>query len=133
MSLTRKDANQLKKGNYLLVDGAVCRVTSEPQHSKSGKHGHAKMRFDAENIYTGKKSSCTMPAGESVDVPNIEKRTGQVISKSTDSVTVMDAENFANFEVELPNDEEMKNQLATDQTVEYWIVMDKKLIVKIMS
>ncbi|HME55997.1 MAG TPA: translation initiation factor IF-5A [Candidatus Lokiarchaeia archaeon] len=133
MSVTRKDANQLKKGNYLLVDGEVCRVTSEPQHSKSGKHGHAKMRFDAENIYTGKKSSVVMPAGESVDVPNIEKRTGQVISKSADSVTVMDSENFTNFEVELPNDEEMKNQLAADQTVEYWLVMDKKVIVKIMS
>lgn len=133
MSVTRKDANQLKKGNYLLVDGEVCRITSEPQHSKSGKHGHAKMRFDAENIYTGKKSSVVMPAGESVDVPNIEKRTGQVISKSTDSVTVMDTENFTNFEVELPNDEEMKNNLAADQTVEYWLVMDKKVIVKIMS
>ena len=132
MSVTRKDANQLKKGNYLLVDGAVCRITSEPIHSKSGKHGHAKMRFDAENLYSGKKSSVVMPGGESVDVPNIEKRTGQVISKSPDSVTVMDAENFQNFEVELPTEEDMKGKIAADQTVEYWIVMDKKIIVRIM-
>nr|MDO8111206.1 translation initiation factor IF-5A [Candidatus Sigynarchaeota archaeon] len=131
MSVTRKDANQLKKGNYLLVEGEVNRIINEPQHSKSGKHGHAKMRFDAENIFTGKRTSLTMPAGESVDVPNIEKRTAQVISKSTDSVTLMDAENFENFEVALPTDE-LKDKIAPEQTVEYWIVMDKKVIVRIM-
>ena len=74
-----------------------------------------------------------MPASESVDVPNIEKRTGQVISKSSDSVTVMDSENFTNFEVELPNDEETKNALEADKVVEYWIVMDRRVVVKVMS
>ncbi len=131
MSVTRKDANQLKKGNYLLVEGEVNRIINEPQHSKSGKHGHAKMRFDAENIFTGKRTSLTMPAGESVDVPNIEKRSAQVISKSSDSVTLMDAESFENFEVALPTDE-LKDKLAPEQTVEYWIVMDKKVIQRIM-
>ncbi|MEX2683459.1 MAG: translation initiation factor IF-5A [Candidatus Sigynarchaeota archaeon] len=133
MSVTRKDAGQLKKGNYLLVDGEVCRIISEPQHSKSGKHGHAKMRFDAENIFTGKKSSVVMPAGDTVDVPNIEKRSAQVISKSSDSVTLMDSESYENFEIGLPNDEELKAKIAPEQNVEYWIVMDKKMIVRIIG
>jgi translation initiation factor 5A len=133
MSVTRKEAGQLKKGNYLLVEGEVCRVTSEPQHSKSGKHGHAKMRFDAENIFTGKKSSVTTPAGDNVDIPNIEKRNGQVISKSADSVTLMDSESFVNFETALPTDEAIKDKLAADQNVEYWDVMGRKLIVRIIG
>jgi translation initiation factor 5A len=133
MSVTRKEAGQLKKGNYLLVEGEVCRVTSEPQHSKSGKHGHAKMRFDAENIFTGKKTSVTTPAGENVDIPNIEKRNGQVISKSADSITLMDSESFVNFETALPTEEDMKAKIAPEQNVEYWDVMGKKLIVRIIG
>ncbi|MBN2151793.1 MAG: translation initiation factor IF-5A [Candidatus Lokiarchaeota archaeon] len=133
MSVTRKDANQLKRGNYLLVDGEVCRITSEPQHSKAGKHGHAKMRFDAENMFTGKKSSVVMPAGDTVEVPNIEKRTAQVISKSSDSVTLMDSESFENFETGLPTDEDIKARIATEQNVEYWIVMGKKIIQRIIN
>jgi translation initiation factor 5A len=133
ISLTRKEAGQLKKGNYLLVEGEVCRVTSEPQHSKSGKHGHAKMRFDAENIFTGKKSSVTTPAGDNVDIPNIEKAVGQVIARSTDSVTLMNSETFENFETALPADEDIKAKLAPEQNVEYWDVMGKKLITRIIS
>lgn len=133
MSVTRKDANSIKKGNYLLVEGEVCRVTSEPQHSKSGKHGHAKMRFDAENIFTGKKSSVVMPAGDTVEVPTIEKRNAQVISKSADSVTLMDSESFVNFETGLPTDEDLKAKIAPDQNVEYWDVMGRKVIQRIIG
>jgi translation initiation factor 5A len=133
LSVTRKDANQLKKGNYLIFDGEVCRITSEPQHSKSGKHGHAKMRFDAENLFTGKKSSVVMPGGEAVDIPNIEKKTAQVISRSTDSVTLMDSESFENFETALPEEADLKDKVKAESVVEYWIVMEKRMIVRVVN
>ncbi|MHA1372112.1 MAG: translation initiation factor IF-5A, partial [Promethearchaeota archaeon] len=78
MSVTRKDANQLKKGNYIIINGEVHRIIESPISSKSGKHGHAKIRVVSENIFTGKKTSSTFPASHTVEIPNIEKRNAQV-------------------------------------------------------
>jgi translation initiation factor 5A len=132
MSVTRKEAGQLKKGNYFLLEGEVHRVIAEPIHSKSGKHGHAKMRVESESLFTGKKASSTFPADTPIEVPNIEKKTGQVLSMG-DTVSLMDQESFESFEALLPDDEELKAKVAPDAMVEYWIVMDKKVIMRVMS
>ncbi|MHA1791656.1 MAG: translation initiation factor IF-5A [Promethearchaeota archaeon] len=132
MSVTRKDANQLKKGNYFILNGEVHRVISEPQHSKSGKHGHAKMRVNSINIFTGKKASSTFPASQSIEIPNIDKRTGQVNYITEDSVGLMDNETFESFEVPKPTEEDVKAKLAEGVQVEYWIIMDKRIIQRVL-
>lgn len=132
MSVTRKDANQLKKGNYFLLDGKVHRVISEPQHSKSGKHGHAKMRIDSVNIYTGKKSSSTFPASQSIEIPNIEKRNAMVTHKTENVVGLMDNESYESFEVSIPDEDDLAAAIKPDINVEYWIVMDNKFIKRIV-
>ncbi|MBD3185676.1 translation initiation factor IF-5A [Candidatus Bathyarchaeota archaeon] len=132
MSITRKDANQLKKGNYFLLDGKVHKVISDPQHSKSGKHGHAKIRVNSINIFTDKKSSSTFPASQSIDIPNIDKRNAQITHITEDSIGLMDNESFQSFEVAIPDDDELKGKLAEGLNVEYWIVMDKKIIQRIV-
>mgnify|MGYP006293450365 CR=1 FL=1 len=132
MSITRKDANQLKKGNYFLLDGQVHRVISDPLHSKSGKHGHAKMRVDSENIFTGKKTSSTFPASQSIEIPNIDKRNAQVTHVEAEIVGLMDMESFESFEVPLPEEEELKSKIAPDSNVEYWVIMDKKKIQRVI-
>ncbi|MHA1683422.1 MAG: translation initiation factor IF-5A [Promethearchaeota archaeon] len=132
MSISRKDANQLKKGNYFLLEGQVHRVVSEPLHSKSGKHGHAKMRINSVNIFTGKKTSSTFPASQSMEIPNIDKRNAQVTYLTEDSVGVMDNETFESFEMAIPSDEEIKGKLAEGVNLEYWVVMDMKVIQRII-
>ena len=44
----------LTKGNYIVIDGAACRVTGT-QTSRPGKHGHAKVRLEANGLIDGKK------------------------------------------------------------------------------
>lgn len=132
MSVTRKDANQLKKGHYFLLDGEVHRIISEPQHSKSGKHGHAKIRVDSENIFTGKKTSSTFPASQSCEIPNIEKRNAQVTHADDNSVGLMDLESYESFDVVPPTDADMKARIVADANVEYWIVMEKRFITRVM-
>ncbi len=132
MSISRKDANQLKKGHYFLLDGEVHRVLSEPLHSKSGKHGHAKMRVDSENIFTGKKTSSTFPADTSLEIPNIEKRTAQITHVQGEVIGLMDSESFESFDTTMPPEEELRSKIAPDSNVEYWIIMDKKKIVRVM-
>nr|MDO8119175.1 translation initiation factor IF-5A [Candidatus Sigynarchaeota archaeon] len=132
MSVTRKDANQLKKGHYFLLDGEVHRVITEPLHSKSGKHGHAKMRVDSENIFTGKKTSSTFPADTSLEIPNIEKRTAQITHVEGEVIGLMDSESFESFDTTMPPEEELRTKIVADSNVEYWIIMDKKKIVRVM-
>lgn len=132
MSLTRKDANQIKKGNYIMVDGEVHRVISDPQHSKSGKHGHAKIRVNSENLFTGKKASSTFPASQSVDIPNIDKRDAQVTHVTDLVVGLMDNESFESFEVPVPDDEELRSKINPDVSVEYWVILEKKKIQRII-
>ncbi|MFX0098606.1 MAG: translation initiation factor IF-5A [Candidatus Hodarchaeota archaeon] len=132
MSLTRKDANQIKKGNYFMLDGEVHRVIGDPQHSKSGKHGHAKIRVNSENIFTGKKTSSTFPASQSLDIPNIDKRNAQVTHVSEGVIGLMDNETYESFEVPAPEDEELAGKLNPDVSVEYWVILEKKKIQRII-
>jgi translation initiation factor 5A len=57
-----------------------------------------------------------------VEVPIIEKRVGQVLAITGDSVQLMDMENFDTFEVPLPEEEEIKSKLEPGVEVEYWVM-----------
>ena len=41
--------------------------------SKTGKHGHAKCHFVAEDIFTGKRCDELVPAGHNLEVPVVSK------------------------------------------------------------
>jgi len=72
------------------------------------------------------------PVSAQVQVPLIDKRMGQVISK-TDTITqIMDSETFEVFDASIIEDE-IKDRLAQGQDIEYWKVMDRTKIVRIKS
>ena len=93
----------LKKGNYVIVDGAAC-VVSDTQVSRPGKHGHAKVRLTAVGIIDGRKRQIVMPGHDHIDVPIIDKRTAQVLSIHGDSVNVMDLETYETFDLKIPGE-----------------------------
>eukprot|EP00936_MAST-01D_sp_MAST-1D-sp1_P001018 g1018.t1 len=62
-------ASSLKKGNYVMVRGRVCRVASVST-SKSGKHGHAKVRILGKDVCTGKTVEDTWPSKHMLQVPD---------------------------------------------------------------
>lgn len=70
------------------------------------------------------------PVGGKLEVPMIEKRTGQVISMQTDIVQIMDMQSYETFETPLPTEEEIKSKLATGVEIEYWDMLGKKKIVR---
>ncbi|MBN2154751.1 MAG: translation initiation factor IF-5A [Candidatus Lokiarchaeota archaeon] len=141
MSLRRTTANKLKKGNYFMVDGEPCSVIST-EHSKSGKHGHAKMRISCEGLFDKKKRSVMFTADAMIDIPEIVKSTGQITDVSDNSVTLMDLETFETLHCDWPTDEEDAiNKLETlknnpeqigDSQAEFWDVVGKKIIRRVM-
>jgi len=118
-------ATEAKVGTNIIVDGEPCTV-KKMDVSKTGKHGHSKVRMEAVSILSGQKKVFVMPGHDKMEVPIVNKRKGQVLSVG-DKVSVMDLESFETLEVVCPDD--VKSELQANDNVEYWDV-EGKLIVK---
>jgi translation initiation factor 5A len=123
------DLGALKVGSYIVIDGEPCRIVSY-DHSKPGKHGSAKARVAAMGVFDGSKHSLVSPVSSSVEVPLIDKRSGQVISLSDELLQIMDLETFEVFETTLI-DNEIKYKIRQGAEVEYWKVLEKVKIVRV--
>jgi translation initiation factor 5A len=118
------DAIEARVGSSLIVDGIPCIVRSI-DISKTGKHGASKCRIEAVGIINGQKKIFVCPGHEKLEVPLIEKRKGQIISIG-ENASVMDLENFETFDI--PIDENIKQEIKENNTVEYWNVEGERII-----
>jgi translation initiation factor 5A len=126
------DLGSLKDGSYILIDGEPCRIV-EYDKSKPGKHGAAKARVVGIGVFDSVKRSLVLPVSTNVEVPLIEKKSGQVVSTSPTNVQLMDLETFETFDVPLPTDDDMKSKMASGAEVEYWRVMGRTKIMRVKS
>ncbi len=120
------DAVEVKVGTNILVDGMPCTVKSIDV-SKTGKHGHAKCRIEAVGIITGTKKVFVVPGHDRLEVPIVDKRKGQVLSKADGKASIMDLENFETIEVPCP-DTQVFEELEENGNCEYWDIEGEKLV-----
>ena len=123
------DLGSLKVGSYIIIDNEPCRIVSY-DHSKPGKHGSAKARVAAIGVFDGSKHSLVSPVSANVEVPLINKRSGQVISISGQTLQIMDLETFEVFETSAI-EEEIRDKIRQGGEVEYWQVLDRVKIVRV--
>ena len=119
-------ATEARVGTNLIIDGVSCVVRSI-DISKTGKHGHAKCRIEAMPLIEGSKKVFVVPGHERLEVPMVDKRKGQVLSKSDKNVSLMDAESFETMDVICPS-EEVFDSLEEGGNCEYWDVENKKIV-----
>lgn len=127
------DLGTVKEGSYIIIDGEPCKVVSR-DHFKPGKHGSAKVRLVAISILTGSKKSYVSQAESRIDIPMIDKRSGQVTSVMDNSIQLMDLQTFEVFETPKPTPEEMAElggPLGPGTEVEYWSMMGKNKIMRV--
>ena len=124
--------SDVKIGSYIIIDGEPCRII-EYDKSKPGKHGSAKARVVATGVFDGSKHSLVSPVSAGIEIPMIEKRTGQVISinKEQGIIQLMDMETFETFDSPPSDDKEISNKLIEGVEVEYWKVLGRTKIVRI--
>jgi translation initiation factor 5A len=115
-----------------MIENEPCRIVDYAK-SKPGKHGSAKARVVAVGVFDGVKRSFVKPVDSNVEVPLIEKRTGQVISLMPAAVQLMDLETFEVFEATYPEDETLKGRLANGVEVEYWRILGRTKIMRAKS
>jgi translation initiation factor 5A len=125
------DLGSLKVGSYIIIDGEPCRIVSY-DHSKPGKHGSAKARVAAIGVFDGSRHSLVSPVSANVEVPLINKKNGQIISLSGQTLQIMDLESFEVFETSAVEDE-IRDKITQGGEVEYWKVLDRIKIVRVKS
>jgi translation initiation factor 5A len=123
------DIGSLKIGHYVIIDGEPCKIV-EMEKSKPGKHGAAKARIVAISVTTGTKKNLLGSVDGRVEVPMIEKKTGQVLAFVGTNVQVMDMESYETFETPIPEEEEIKAKLAPGVEVEYWQMLGQNKIMR---
>lgn len=121
-------AGDLRVGGYVIFDNVAC-VVKDIQTSKTGKHGSSKCRIEAVALVGGQKKIHLCPAGDNVQVPIIEKKNAQVLSVHDTLATVMDNENFETFDLTVTD--EFKDKVKEGALVNYWIIMDQRVIMQV--
>lgn len=121
-------AGDIRVGSYVIFDGIAC-VVKDIQTSKTGKHGSAKCRIEAVGLVNQQKKIHLCPGGDNIQVPIIEKKNAQVLSVHGSNATVMDTETYETFDLKIL--EEFKDKVKDGSTVNYWVIMDEKVIMQV--
>ncbi len=124
------DLGSVKTGSYIVIDGEPCRIVDFDK-SKPGKHGSAKARVVGVGIFDNIKRSIVSPVSSTIEIPLIEKRSAQIISLAPTKIQIMDLENYEISDIDIPEDEEIKNKLAAGKEVEFWRVLGKQKVVRV--
>ena len=122
--------SDVKIGSYIIINEEPCRIV-EYDKSKPGKHGSAKARIVAIGVFDKSKRSMVSPVSAGIEIPIIEKRTGQIISISGTTIQLMDMETFETLDAPEPEDVNVKNKITEGLEVEYWKVLERIKIVRV--
>jgi translation initiation factor 5A len=141
MSIRRTEIQKLKTGQYIMVEDEPC-IIKATERSKSGKHGHAKVRVVCVGVFDNNKRSLTIPSGHMVEVPEIIKGTAQINFIEDISINIMNLETYESVDVNWPAEEDLKQKLKELQLdpskmslaqVEYWQLGGKTLINRVIN
>lgn len=128
--ITLKSAGSLQKGNYVLIDGVACSVTSVTI-SKPGKHGSTKARVEAVGLIDDRKRQWLGPAAENMECPIIGKKNAQVLSINGDMANVMDMDTYETYDLKIPS--ELQDQVHAGCVVLYWQIMNDRIVKQVMK
>ncbi len=118
------NATEARVGTNILIDGKAFTI-KKIDISKTGKHGHAKCRIEADSILGSQRKVFVVPGHERFEVPLINKRKAQILSIG-DKINVMDLESFETLEIEA--NQEIKSQFKENDNIEYWDVEGEKVL-----
>jgi translation initiation factor 5A len=122
---TTATIKELRPNGFVIIDGDPCRV-EKVDVSKSGKHGAAKARVDVIGLMDNRRRSIVKPADETMDVPIVIKKKGQVLAIVGNKAQIMDLTDYSTLELEIP--EERKEDVKQGEEIFYFEVCDIKTL-----
>ena len=127
MSKEQLEARELKEGRFMLIDDEPCKIESI-EKSKPGKHGASKLRIEARSIFTNAKKTYLGSVSDKVWIPQVDRRSAQLLSFHGGVAQLMDKDSFETFDIQVP--EEFAEGLIAGGDVSYIIAMERKMITK---
>ena len=140
MSIRRTEIQKLKSGQYIMVDDEPC-IIKATERSKSGKHGHAKVRVVCVGMFDNNKRSLKIPSGHMTEVHEIFKGSAQINFIEDTLINIMDLESYESIDVDWPKDEELVKKFKDLQAdpgklssaqVEYWKLAGRTLLNRVI-
>merc|ERR1719174_115328 len=120
------EAGQIRKGGYIMIKGKPCKVR-DVSVPKTGKHGHAKCKFSAVDIFTGNTCEELCPSTHSIDIPVVTKKDWMIQGLQDETyVLLMDDEGEMREDLQLPNEtfKTDDDNTASQQIKDYMQMID---------
>jgi len=86
-------ADGLQKGSYFIHNNEPVRVLRR-EVVAYGTHSHSKLKIFFQGLNDKGERSINLHHTDKVEIVNITRKTGQVISKAGDTIQVMDADSY---------------------------------------
>ena len=97
------EAGQIRKGGLMMIKDQPCKVI-DVSVSKTGKHGHAKCKFVASNIFNNNKLEDMVPSTHTVNVPIVKRTEYTLVDISDDGfLSLMDDDGNTREDLTLPD------------------------------
>ncbi len=112
------EVRTLKEGRYVVIEDEPCTIVSITT-SKPGKHGAAKARIEGIGVFDSQKRTAIQPVTAKIYVPVIERRSGQVLSITDDTVQVMDLEDYSTIEIKVPKELKEKGRIEPGKEIPF--------------
>ena len=90
-------ADDLQKGSYFIHNNEPVRVLRR-EVVAYGTHSHSKLKIFFQGLNDKGERSINLHHTDKVEIVNITRKTGQVISKAGDTIQVMDADSYESLD-----------------------------------
>ncbi len=103
-------AKDVERGAYFKVRNDIYKLKRK-ELIAVGTHSHTKLKFFAKALFGGGEKDFTFGHTDNVEILDISKKRGQIISIEGKRAQVMDSESYETFDAEITDD-------VTDNLVE---------------
>jgi len=109
-------ASELKKGSYFIHEGKPFRVNRK-ELVAYGTHSHSKLKLFIQAVDAKGEKSVNMHHTDKVEIVDIIRKVGQVISKTSDKIQIMDSVSYETLEG--TSSEELQNELTEGDQITF--------------
>ncbi|PVV02548.1 hypothetical protein BB560_002999 [Smittium megazygosporum] len=102
----------LRKNGFVLIKGRPCKIV-DMSTSKTGKHGHAKVKLVGIDIFNGNKYEDISPSTHNMDVPHVKREEYSLLNIDDGFLNLMDSEGGMRDDIRVP-DGEIGQQMTAD-------------------
>lgn len=95
-------ATELERGNYFIVNGEPVRVTKK-EVVAVGTHSHSKLKIFYQGLAGSGEKTVNLQHTDKVEIVDIIRKLGQIISKTNDKVQIMDMVSYELLDTNVPS------------------------------